>query len=111
MTLIFELPSSRVMEQVLRRRACAPGFFSFQQRLIFVAGHFHVFFGLLQIIGDRLQHIVVVLGRRKGMAQGLTEDYLEVSGDIERALPARFPAQLSLDADGQFTAIPVEDAR
>ncbi len=52
---------------------------------------------------------VVLLGRSSGRFEGLTEDYLPVSGTTERALPARFGARLSLDADGGLTAVPVEE--
>ena len=58
------------------------------------------------------EHAVVVLLRRSGgRFEGLTEDYLQVSGATDRALPARFGATLSIDAESRLVAAPVEDGQ
>lgn len=51
---------------------------------------------------------VVLLRRGSGRFEGLTEDYLDVTGATDRALPSRFPASLLLDRGGQLTASRVE---
>ena len=47
---------------------------------------------------------MVVLGRNKGIARGLTEDYLEVRLPVERAPAGRFSCVLSQDPTGTLSA-------
>jgi threonylcarbamoyladenosine tRNA methylthiotransferase MtaB len=54
---------------------------------------------------------VVLLRRSGGRFEGLTEDYLTVTGSTDQELPARFDARLSLDQGGKLGAIPIEAGR
>jgi hypothetical protein len=54
---------------------------------------------------------VVLVRRSGGRFEGLTEDYLRVTGRTDQALPARFDARLSIDPDGLLVAQPVEDGQ
>jgi threonylcarbamoyladenosine tRNA methylthiotransferase MtaB len=51
---------------------------------------------------------VVLLRRSEGRFEGLTEDYLTVSGSTDRRLPSRFHARLAVTDGGQLTAVATE---
>ena len=54
---------------------------------------------------------VVLLRRSSGQFEGITEDYLAVSGDTDMAREARFVAQLELDEAGDLLAVPAAGDR